>query len=153
MKNRTNLSAKEIEDIILKCDVCNIAMVDSSNMPYVVPMNFGYSDGIIYFHGSPKGKKIDILSNNKAVCIAFSTDHELRWQNDNVACSYSMKYRSVIAYGKAEFITDADEKVKALNVVMKNYTDRSFKYNDPAVRDVNVFKVIVEKLEGRIYGY
>lgn len=153
MKNKAILNIKEIEEIITKCDVCNISMVDSSNMPYVIPMNFGYSDGVIYFHGSPKGKKIDVLSNNSSVCISFSTDHELRWQNDNVACSYSMKYRSAIAYGKATFITEAEEKIKALNVVMKNYTDRSFKYNDPAIRDVNVFKVTVEKLEGRIYGY
>mgnify|MGYP001001334860 CR=1 FL=1 len=64
-----------------------------------------------------------------------------------------MKYRSVIAYGKVEFIIDPVAKIDALNVIMKNYTDRKFKYNDPAIRDVNVFKVNVEKLEGRVYGY
>jgi len=153
MKNRTLRSIEEIKKIISSCQFCNVGMVDETNSPYVIPMNFGYEDKIIYFHGAPSGKKIEILKNNNAVCISFSTDHELRYQSEGVACSYSMKYRSVIAYGKVEFIDNADEKIKALNVVMNNYTERSFKYNDPAVRDVNVFKVIVEKFEGRIYGY
>jgi len=153
MKNKTVLDIDQIEDIINKCDVCNIAMVDSENSPYVVPMNFGYADKVIYFHGAPSGKKIGIFEKNKAVCVSFSTDHELRFQSEGVACSYSMKYKSVIAYGSVEFIDSAEEKIKALNVIMKNYSDKSFKYNDPAVRDVNVFKVIVKKLSGRIYGY
>jgi hypothetical protein len=153
MKNRSNISIQDIEQIINKCDVCNLAMVDSLNMPYVVPMNFGYENKTIYLHGSPKGKKIDILNQNNNVCVSFSADLELKWQNEGVACSYSMKYRSVIANGKVEFIEDPSEKVKALNVIMGNYTERSFKYNDPSIRDVNVFKVVVEKLEGRVYGY
>jgi nitroimidazol reductase NimA-like FMN-containing flavoprotein (pyridoxamine 5'-phosphate oxidase superfamily) len=153
MKSKTDLSDHEIEEIIKKCDVCNLAMVDSFNLPYVVPMNFGYEEGVIYFHGSSAGKKVEVLTLNNTVCVSFSTDHELRWQNDNVACSYSMKYRSVVAHGKVFFIDTPEDKINALNIIMKNYTERTFKYNDPAVRDVNVFKVIVYKLEGRVYGY
>ncbi len=153
MKNKTILDDQQIEEIIKKCDVCNVAMVDALNKPYVIPMNFGYENKVIYLHGAPQGKKIDILKLNNSVCISFSTDHELRFQSEGVACSYSMKYRSVIAYGKVEFIHDPATKIDALNVIMKNYTDRKFKYNDPAIRDVNVFVVKVEKLEGRIYGY
>jgi hypothetical protein len=153
MKNRTDLSLHEIEEIIKKCDVCNLAMVDSTNLPYVVPMNFGYEGGVIYYHGSSSGKKVEALKQNHNVCVSFSTDHELRWQSDNVACSYSMKYRSVIAYGKVIFIDTPEDKVKALNIIMKNYTERTFKYNDPSVREVNVFKVIIDKIKGRVYGY
>jgi nitroimidazol reductase NimA-like FMN-containing flavoprotein (pyridoxamine 5'-phosphate oxidase superfamily) len=83
----------------------------------------------------------------------FSTDHQLRYVNEEVACSWSMRYRSVIAYGKAEFVEDMKEKVDCLNIIMSNYTDRSFEYNDPAVREVMVFKVQAEKMEGRTYGY
>ena len=153
MKNKTVLDIYQIEDIIKKCDVCNISMVDTSNKPYVIPMNFGYKDKIIYFHGAPGGKKVELLKENNSVCISFSTDHDLRWQSEGVACSYSMKYKSVVAYGEVVFIESPEEKIAALNVIMKNYTDRSFKYNDPAIRDVNVFKVIVKKISGRVYGY
>lgn len=153
MKNRPILLKEEIERIISKCEVCNLAMVDPENKPYVIPMNFGYKDNCIYLHSSQTGKKIDILENNSNVCVAFSTDHVLRWQSENMACSYSMKYRSVLAYGKVIFVEDVNQKIEALNIFMAQYTNREFTYSEPAVKDVKVFKVIVEKLEGRAYGY
>ena len=112
MKNRPILSSPEIEAIIRKCLICNIAMIDPEGKPYVIPMNFGFDGEYLYFHGSAKGKKADVLKNNQNVCISFSTDHELRYVNEELACSRSMRYRSVIAYAKAEFHEDLDEKVK-----------------------------------------
>ena len=153
MKNRVIQLKEEIERIIMQCEVCNLAMVDLDNKPYVIPMNFGYEQDVVYLHSAQTGKKMDILAKNRQVSLSFSTDHELRWQSEKVACSYSMKYRSVLASGRVEFIEDLDEKVTALNIIMKNYTDKEFTYNDPALRDVAVFRVVLETLEGRAYGY
>jgi nitroimidazol reductase NimA-like FMN-containing flavoprotein (pyridoxamine 5'-phosphate oxidase superfamily) len=153
MKNREITLKEELERIIGECDVCSLAMVDQEGKPYVIPMNFGYAGDVIYLHSSQTGKKIDVLKNNNNVSVAFSTDHELRWQSEKVACSYSMKYRSVLAYGKVEFVEDKEDKVNALNIIMKNYTDREFKYNDPSILEVMVFKVRIENMTGRAYGY
>jgi uncharacterized protein len=153
MKNRKITFKPEMEAIIGKCQSCCIAMVDPEGKPYVIPMNFGYQDDVIYFHGAQKGKKVDVLRNNPDVCVVFSTDHELRYVNEEVACSWSMRYRSVIVYGKAEFVEDPDEKVRCLNIIMANYSDRKFEYNDPAIREVMVFKVKAERMDGRVYGY
>ncbi|MCP4551673.1 MAG: pyridoxamine 5'-phosphate oxidase family protein [Bacteroidetes bacterium] len=153
MKSRVLEFKPELEEIINKCDLCHVAMIDPNNMPYILPFNFGYAIGEIYLHSAQEGKKIDILKNNNNVCVAFSTDYDLRYQNEDVACSYSWKYRSVLAYGKVEFITDLDKKVDALNTIMKNYSDRKFSYNDPAVKGVNCYKVVIERLDGRAYGY
>jgi nitroimidazol reductase NimA-like FMN-containing flavoprotein (pyridoxamine 5'-phosphate oxidase superfamily) len=116
-------------------------------------MNFGFDGETVYFHGSATGKKVDVLKNNPEVCISFSTDHELRYVNEEVACSWSMRYRSVLVYGKAEFVTDPEEKIKILNIVMAHYAERPFEYNAPAIREVMVFKVKAEKMDGRVYGY
>jgi uncharacterized protein len=153
MKNRTLGSQQEIDEIIKKCQVCHIAMADQDGNPYVLPMNFGYRNGIIYLHSSQHGKKIDILRANPRICIAFSTDYNLRYQHEDVACSYSMKYRSVLAYGKVEFVEDPEEKILHLGIVMSQYTGREFKFNAPAVREVCCYKVVVERFEGRVYGY
>jgi len=153
MKNRVITLKSEIERIILDCEVCNLAMVDEKHQPYVIPMNFGYENDVIYLHSAQTGKKIDILKKNRQVSVSFSTDHELGWQSEKVACSYSMRYRSVLASGHVEFVEDKEEKIVALNVIMKNYTDLSFKYNDPSIREVMVFKIIIDTLEGRAYGY
>ena len=142
-----------MEGIIRKCQVCHIAMVDAKGLPYVLPFNFGFDKDIIYFHSAGSGKKIDILKQNPDVCIEFSTDYLLRAQNEKVGCSYTMKYRSVLAYGKVEFIGDPDEKVRIMNKVMKNYTSGEFTYNPPALNEVICWIVRIDKLEGKINGY
>ena len=110
MKNRVITLQDEKERIISSCDSCNVAMVDESGKPYVIPMNFGYHNHLIYLHSSQRGKKIDILKKNNSVCVSFSTDHLLRWQSEKVACSYSMKYRSVLAFGYVEFIEEMSDR-------------------------------------------
>lgn len=116
-------------------------------------MNFGFKDDVIYIHGARKGKKINILQQNPEVCINFSTDQALRYQNENVACSWSMKYRSVLCYGKVEFVQDPEEKSRIMNIIMAHYTQREFTFGAPAIREVNVMKIRVGKFEGRSYGY
>lgn len=154
MKSREITSRYSLEEIIARCSYCTMAMVDQHYHPYVLPMNFGYADGVVYLHSAPKGKKVDILQNNNHVCLVFSTDHVLRHQHEEVACSYSMKYRSVLVYGKVEFIQDPAEKRRVLNILMKQYTGRDdFEYHDPAIQNVLVYKVVADKMEGRAYGY
>ena len=153
MKNRVLSFKQELEDIIRRCQFCNIAMVDEENKPYVIPMNFGYKNDQVFLHGSKIGRKNDILRMNPSVCLSFSTDHDLRYVNEEIACSWGMRYRSVLIFGRVEFVDDPAEKVKGLNIIMANYSDKEFTYNDPAVQDVQVYKVVVEKMEGRAYGY
>ena len=153
MKARAITEKKELVDVIQRCQWCHLAMTDSEGKPYLIPMNFGYQDDVIYLHGAKHGKKIDILKQHPDVCINFTTDHQLRYQNEEVACSWSMKYRSVLCYGQAEFITEPEEKIAALHLVMAQYAKGEFKFNPPAIREVCVWKVRVLKIEGRVYGY
>ncbi|MFP4472235.1 MAG: pyridoxamine 5'-phosphate oxidase family protein [Bacteroidota bacterium] len=153
MKNRMLTNPQEILETAAKCEVCYVGMADENNLPYVVPMNFGLHEGNIYLHSAQTGLKINILKKNPAVCVNFTTDHVLRWQSEGMACSYSMKYRSMRAYGKVEFITDYDQKVEALNIIMRKYTGKDFSFNAPAVNEVLPWVVKVEKWEGRVYGY
>jgi nitroimidazol reductase NimA-like FMN-containing flavoprotein (pyridoxamine 5'-phosphate oxidase superfamily) len=143
----------KIAQIINKCDVCYVGMADSNNMPYVVPFNFGFKDGIIYLHSAQQGKKMDILRHNNKVCVAFSTDHLMAWQHPDVACSYLMKYRSVQVFGHVEFVEGFDEKIEALNIFMQKYTGRDFNYGAPSIHEVCVYKVVVSEMFGKELGY
>lgn len=143
---------EKIESIILQCTACFVGMVDAEGNPYVIPMNFGYENGILYLHSGPEGSKIEMLKHNNNVCITFSTAHELVCQNEKIACSYSMRSESVVCRGKVEFIEDMDEKRNALNIIMRHYTDNEFSYSDPAVRHVKVWKVPVANMTGKVFG-
>ncbi len=151
----TNLinNPQKIREIIEKCDVCYVGMTDQQNKPYVLPFNFGYEDGVIYLHMAQHGKKIDILKNKPDVCVAFSTDHVLFHRNEEVACSYGMNYRSVLAYGKAELVIDVEEKTRIMNVTMRKYTGKDFSYNLPAIHNVAIWKINVDEITGKLSGY
>jgi len=153
MRHRFFNSAAEIEEVINKCDVCYIGMSDKDGMPYVLPFNFAFEGNTIFLHSAREGKKIDILKERPDVCIAFSADHHLRYQNEEVACSWSMKYRSVLAYGKVSFINDFAKKTEVMNTIMRKYAGRDFKYNAPAIKDVQAFCISVDTFEGKAYGY
>ncbi|MCX6235300.1 MAG: pyridoxamine 5'-phosphate oxidase family protein [Bacteroidetes bacterium] len=153
MKHRSVINKEEIRRIIHKSEVCYVGMVDEGSMPYVLPFNFGFENDTVYLHSAKEGKKISILRKNPHVCITFSTDHMLRYQSENVACSWSMKYRSVLVYGKVVFIDDPEEKMAALNVIMRKYAGRDFTFSAPSIKEVQPYKIAVEKFEGRIYGY
>lgn len=142
----------EQEEIVKSCLYCNLAMVDLEGKPYVLPFNFGYDNSTIYLHSDQKGKKIDILEKNPYVCLSFTNDIELFARDEHVACSYGMKYKSVVVYGKVEFIDDYDAKVEAMNIIMKQYTSKQFKYNAPAIKNVKIYKVIINEMTGKAYG-
>lgn len=127
---------EQVEEIISRCDICFVGITDLEGNPYVIPMNFGYQDGVIYLHSGPTGSSIDMLARNNRVCITFSVDHELVFQHPKVACSYRMRAKSVICRGRVNFIEDPEEKREALNILMRHYSSREFVYSDPAVKNV-----------------
>jgi len=153
MKHRPVTDKTDILDIIKRSQWCHLAMIDVTGEPYVIPLNFGFKDDIIYMHGAQHGKKINALKQHPGVCINFNLDHVLRYQDEKVACSWSMKYRSVLCYGNAEFINDPEEKTAALHIIMAQYSGNRFTFNPPSIREVNVWKVAVKRFEGRVYGY
>ena len=109
---------QRIESIILHCDACFVGITDLEGNPYVVPMNFGYENGIIYLHSGPEGSKLEMLEHNNNVCITFSVGHKLVYQHEKVACSYSMRSESAMCRGQVEFIEEIDEKRKTPNYTL-----------------------------------
>ena len=86
------------------------------------------------------------------VCITFCDGHELVWMHQQVACSYSMKSRSVICRGQVEFVDDLDEKRRILTLLMKHYTDYPCTMGDPAVRNVLVWRIRVKEMTCKSFG-
>lgn len=152
MKTFTIEDKQRIESVILQCDVCFVGITDLEGNPYVVPMNFGYENGILYLHSGPEGGKLEMLEHNNNVCITFSTGRKLVYQHEKVACSYSMRSESAICRGKVTFIEDMEAKHRALNIIMHHYTDREFNYSEPALRNVKVWQVPVDRMSGKAFG-
>ena len=143
---------ERIDALIRSCQYCTVAMTDENGIPYVIPMNFGYENNTIYLHSAKDGRSIRALEKNRNVCIVFSTNMKLVYQNVEVACSYGAQVASVVCEGKVVFEDDFDEKVRVLNIIMKQYSDRTFTYSTPAINNVKVWKVLIESISGKEFG-
>lgn len=141
-----------IEEIIKKGQICFVGMIDKDGLPYVLPMNYGYENEVIYLHSAPDGNLVSVIENNPNVCITFCTEPDLVWQHEEVACSYRMRTDSVICHGQVVFEEDYDEKVKALDIIMRQYSERDFSYSGPAVRNVKIWKVSINKITAKGFG-
>jgi nitroimidazol reductase NimA-like FMN-containing flavoprotein (pyridoxamine 5'-phosphate oxidase superfamily) len=127
-----------IADVIQRSSVCRLGLADG-DQPYVVPLCFGLKDRVLYFHCASQGHKLDILRKNNKVCLEFDIDTEL--VKGDKACRWSMRYRSVIAFGTASFIHDIAQKREALNIIMNHYGNGPWSYSEAELTKVFVVKV------------
>lgn len=94
------LNDKQIEQLLQHHNVGRIGCCNN-NIPYVVPVNYVYENGIVYCH-SGEGMKIRLMRNNPNICF----------QVDNI--QDILNWQSVIARGRFEEITELEEKETAL---------------------------------------
>jgi len=145
----TNIS--EIIEIIEKCDVCRLAFSEN-DVPYIVPMNYGYEYEhgklTLYFHGAKEGRKHDIMRKNPVVCFEMDCSHKLIEADE--AKNYTMEYESVIGIGNVSMCIEKPEKIHALKQLMKQYAkDREFDFPDHVLESVTVFKLDVSEFTGK----
>ena len=114
--------------------------------------DFAYADGVVYLHSGPTGTKQALVKRRPQVCITFCHGHELVWMHEQMACSYSMKSRSVVCRGRVRLVEDMAEKRRALDLMMRHYTAAPCGYSEPAVRNVQVWAVKLDSLSCRSFG-
>lgn len=144
---------RAIESIIKAATVCRIGM-SAHNLPYVVPVNFGYKDKRLYFHSAPEGRKIDTIAQNNNVCFELDIDCELV-QKSQDPCSWSMKYRSVIGFGKAFLVDDPEENKTALDIIVEHYSGKpcQYAYPEDLINNMAIIKLEIDSMTGKRSGY
>jgi len=139
-------------DIIKKCKVCRVALSDN-NVPYIVPLNFGYTfenDTLaLFFHSALEGKKLDILKNNNTAC--FEVDCDTALVEGEAACNYGYAFKSVIGFGKISMLENPDDKMFGLNIIMKHQTDKKtvYEFTQEQVQRVCVYTMVVDSFTGK----
>lgn len=155
-KDREVTEYENVRKILDACKVCRLGMYGDGKV-YMVPMNLGYvlEDGklTLYFHGAREGRKIEMIQQNPAVGFEMDCGHELA--EGDVACQYSYYYASIIGSGRAEIVTDPEQKMQALSVIMKHQTGREFeefRTNPKLEQAVAIIKVEAEEYSCKCHG-
>lgn len=150
-KDREIIEREEIMDVIDRCKVCHLAMAEN-NRPYVVPMNFGYEmteDRLtLYIHSASEGKKLDILRKNGYVCFEMCEESGMIYDSRN-PCSSGCYYASVTGNGMAEFVTEPEEKARALSLLMRHMVNEDITFTGQQSAPVCIIKITAENLTGK----
>lgn len=124
-KDREIINPAELDEILEKALIGHLALCDGDE-PYVLPMNFGVSDGAIYFHCASEGRKLEILRKNPKGCFQVETDMELI--PSPRACGWGIVYRSVLIAGPLSVVTSDGEKAVGLTALMRKYAGKDFSH-------------------------
>lgn len=136
----------QIESMIRGASVCRLGLRDGE-YAYIVPMNFGYESGSLYFHMGADGKKIECI--RKCPDVAFEIDLAHLIQPADQACAWDMQYACVMGRGRALFINDREQKIRALNIIMKQYSDREWIYPPEKADKTTILQVIIETISAK----
>ena len=146
-KDRKITDKFKIKEFLSKQQIIRIAFYD--NDIYIVPVNYGYyckeEQDIFYFHGAKEGRKFELSKENPKV--GFEIDGNYSLLKNEIACKFSVTFQSVVGTGKISIIEEKEEKVFALNTIMKQVTQQEeWSYSDNMLDNVAIFKLEVEKM-------
>ena len=141
----------EVECIeILKNELRGVlSVIGDDDYPYGMPINHFYceEDGNIYFHSGRKGHKIDAMkSHDKASFCVY--DQGFRREGE-----WALNIRSVIVFGRIEFIEDREKIYEIARHLSHKFTDDEEYIEREIVRSgpgTLMFALVPEHMTGKL---
>ncbi|MHB1653636.1 MAG: pyridoxamine 5'-phosphate oxidase family protein [Desulfitobacteriaceae bacterium] len=133
--------------LLTKGDYGILSTTGADGYAYGVPLSFVFMNNTIYFHGATDGHKYEnILHNDK---VSFCVVGEI----EPLPEKFSMKYQSVIVFGKVMEVT-GDEKREALMALVQKYAssniEKGKQYVDSDESKTKVLKLDIKQVSGKI---
>ncbi|MEO8043094.1 MAG: pyridoxamine 5'-phosphate oxidase family protein [Acidobacteriota bacterium] len=117
LPKRGNYDRDTINSILDEGFICHVGFV-LDGQPYVIPTGYARVGDDLYIHGSAASRMLRNLSQGVEVCITVTLIDGLVLARS--AFHHSMNYRSVVILGKAELVSDDDEKNRALEALTEH---------------------------------
>jgi uncharacterized protein len=96
--------------------VCHVGFV-ADGLPVVIPTGYGRAGDTLYVHGSAASRMLRTLAEGAPVCVTVTLLDGLVLARS--AFHHSMNYRSVVVFGTASVVEEA-EKAEALRVITEH---------------------------------
>ena len=133
---------------ILKDQKRGVLSVNGENgYPYGMPLNHYYEDGYLYFHGGKYGHKIEALrkDNRASYCV-----YDEGYKNEG---EWHLNIKSVIVFGKVEFIEDEEKVIEISKKLSYKFTDDENYIEEEIRKSLKVtlmFALKIEHISGKI---
>ena len=149
---------KIIKEVLNNAEYGTLAICHD-NKPYSLPINFVEFNNEIYFHGSKKGRKIEILQNNQfasfSVVEPYSMIQSYFSSQGKLACPATQFFKSIIIDGKIEFIENYDTKVEVLSKLMEKlqkegkYKPLNKEIYQKSINATTIYKLIPDEIKAK----
>lgn len=136
------MSAEWALEVLDRAPYITVSMSDEDGLPYSVPLSLARADEhTFYFHCAMEGKKLDILAKKPHVCLSAVT--KCKPTVGPKDGSFTLEYKSAIAFGKAEPVTDEQEKILALRLICERFLPKHMHaFNDAIERSLSRTAVV-----------
>ena len=133
-----------------------ISSIDEQGFPQIIPMNFVFLNDSVYMHSHIRGEKIENIKRNSKV--GFEVDRNLEFlpsyfSDPEDASLADTLYISVVIKGEALLVENNEEKVLALNGLMKKYQPegryKPMDKNMDVLDATAVIKIIPKEMNGK----
>jgi uncharacterized protein len=140
-------SRDEMEAILREISFGFLGMA-MGDEPYVIPINYAYTNGKILFHCAFEGKKLGYLASNPMVCFTAAKQvGAVQRHNEGDSCH--MDSESVVCYGTARVIDDVEERTTALNTFNHYFRPDAKELSAKIVAGCAVVEIAVTQMTGR----
>lgn len=115
-------SREEIDAFLSEASYGFLGVTGPDGWPRMKPLNYAYTGGAIYFHGSAKGEKMEDLTRTRQVTFAVAKEYAIipsTFSDSPVACPATAFFKSVHIKGFADVVQDPAEKAEALTALME----------------------------------
>ncbi len=120
--------------------------------PFVIPTLYGRDGDKLYVHGSAASRMLHELECGVPVCLTVTLVDGLVLARS--AFHHSMNYRSVVAFGTARKIEDAEHKADALRVIAEHLMAGRWNDvrppNEKELKATTVLEVLIEEASAKI---
>ena len=148
-KEKRQLSAEETQALFVKGHHGILSVNGDDGYPYAVPVNYVFIDGKIYIHSAKYVYKIDALKQNDKVCFTAILNSQI------IPDKFTAAFESVVAFGKASFIDDGDEKLTALRTFIERFSpdhqEAGERFIHAAYEKTQIIRIDVEQMTGKAY--
>ncbi|MBN1834618.1 MAG: pyridoxamine 5'-phosphate oxidase family protein [Spirochaetales bacterium] len=172
---RTDKQSADSERLLREAPVCRIGLsgagLDSTraqpgaqggaqagaqafgDFPYVVPLHFTWDGEALYLHCAGEGEKLRRLARDERVCV--EVDEFSGVIPGSRPCSFSTRYRSLIAFGHAALVEQDEEKRRALAALTLKYAGQEYagwKFESRELDGVTVIRVRLSSMSVKSSG-
>ena len=146
------ISDPEIIDSILRRGHTGTLTMFDDPYPYVIPIHYGYEFEkgrfILYIHTAKTGHKLALIKKNDHV--AFNYFEYLNRAGHRKYRNELQDYRSVTIFGRAEFVTDENELLLALNSLQRGGSRPALKALPSGITDsLIIFRICAEQITAK----